>query len=207
MADLWLEKELARQLAPVAAPESLWGRIDRQPRPRHRLSLEWLFWPVAAAMVLVAVAGALRSLNADRDPARFTDQELAVLARTSGFDFRSDNFADIRAWVKARANIDIDLPPGRHPGQPPADRGAVRLLGVRMLDLRGLPIAAVDYRAGGEAATLLVSGKRAGLTSNRPYSQGRLVSWNMRDETYTIALSSVRNARGACLLCHTGTPS
>jgi hypothetical protein len=215
MADIWLERELARQLAPVAAPESLWDRIDRrQRRPGRRISLERTFWPVAVAMVLLAFAGVLRTLNVNREPDSLPEQELALVARPSGdFDFRSNSFAETRAWVKAQANIDIDVPAGR----PAAGRGAVRLLGTRIIRLHGLPVAAIDYRAGDQVATLFVSGKRAGLTgsakaSKHLFSQGRLVSWNMRSQTYTIvfsetgAFSGAGNSRGACLLCHANSP-
>lgn len=54
----WLELELADQLAPVEAPDELWGRVRRgrapQPRPRRPPAL----WLAAAAMV-VATAGAI----------------------------------------------------------------------------------------------------------------------------------------------------
>jgi hypothetical protein len=221
MADLWLERELARQLAPVAAPDSLWARINRKQRRRVRLiSPERTFWPVAVAMALLALAGVLRTFSVNREPDPLPEQELALLARPSGqFDFRSNSFAETRAWVKAQANIDIDVPAG----QPAADRGAVRLLGTRIVRLHGLPVAAIDYRVGDQWATLFVSGKRAGLTgsakaSKHLLSQGRLVSWNMRSETYTIAYSAAGafsatgafpgtgNSRGACLLCHANSP-
>jgi hypothetical protein len=220
MADLWLEKELARQLAPVTAPESLWDRINRQPRrPPRRALVDRAFWPVAVVMLVLAFAGVLRTLSADRDPDTFTEQELALLGASGGFDFRSDNFEAARTWVKAEANIDIDLPAG----QPVADPAlhperVVRLLGVRMVQLRGLPIAAIDYRVGDEVATLFVSGKRPGLTGNagasrhvfsRTKSAGdaRLYSWSMRNQTYTIAFSGAGNSRAACMLCHSNTPS
>jgi hypothetical protein len=213
MADFWLERELARQLAPVAAPESLWDRIHRQQgrqqrRPARGILLERTFWPVAIAMVLLAFAGVLRTLSANREPDQLPEKELALLARPSGdFDFHSSSFADTRAWVKAQADIDIDIPPG----QPAPDRGAVRLLGTRIIRLNGLPIAAIDYRVGDQVATLFVSGKRAGLTasakaSKHLFSQGRLVSWNMRSQTYTIASSGTGNSRAACLLCHANSP-
>jgi hypothetical protein len=209
MPDLWLERELGRQLAPVAAPESLWDGINRQQRrPKRRISLERSFWPVALAMVLLAFAGILRTLSLSREPDPLPEQELALFARSSGdFDFRSNSFAETRAWVKAQANIDIDVPASR----PAADRGAVRLLGTRILRLHGLKVAAIDYRVGDQLATLFVSGKRAGLTgsakaSKHLFSQGRLVSWNMRSQTYTIAFAGTGNSRGACLLCHANSP-
>jgi hypothetical protein len=216
MTDLWLEKELARQLAPVSAPESLWDRINqRQPGPRRRAPLERAFWPVLAAMVLLALAGVLRTLGAARDTEKLAEQELAAVAGTSrGFDFRPESFEDTRKWVKAEANIDIDLPPV----QPAVDHATVRVLGVRLIHLRGLPVAAIDYGFGDEVATLFVSGKRAGLAGNteasrhlfsRPKSaaDAQFVSWNMRNETYTIAFPGAKNFHGACLLCHATTPS
>ncbi len=209
MADLWLERELARQLAPVAAPESLWDRINpERRRPVHRISFERGFLPVAVAMVLLAFAGVLRTLSVNREPDPLPVEELALFARPSGdFDFRSNSFADTRAWVKAQAGIDIDVPAG----QPAPDRGAVRLLGTRILRLHGLPVAAIDYRIGDQLATLFVSGKRDGLTasakaSKHRFSPGQLVSWNMRSQTYTIALSRTGNSRAACLLCHASLP-
>jgi hypothetical protein len=203
MADLWLERELARQLAPVVAPESLWDRInEQQRRPRRYISFGQAFWPVAVVMVLLALAGILRTVSVDRDPG-----DLA--AHFGGVDFRSDNFEDIRAWAKAEANIDIELPSG----QLATDRADVRLLGARLIRLRGLPVAAIDYRVGDEAATLFVSGKRGGLSGTTEAaghlfsrSNARTVSWNMRNQTYTIAFSGAKNPHGACLLCHTNTP-
>jgi hypothetical protein len=213
----WLERELARQLVPVAAPESLWDRINKPQRRRHRrISLDWAFWPVAVSMVVLAFAGILRTLGAHHDSETLTEQELAVLGGASkeGLDFRSESFEDTRAWVKAKANIDIDLPAG----QPVADHGTVRLLGARLIQFRGLPVAAIDYSAGGDVATLFVSGKHAGLSGNaeaskhlfsRMKSAGdtRLVSWNMRNQTYAIAFTGAENPHGACLLCHVNTPS
>jgi len=214
MTDLWLEKELARQLAPVAAPASLWERINQEKAgQRRRVPLERIFWPVLAAIVLLALAGVLRTLGGDRDPEKLAEQELAAAGASRGFDFRPENFEDARRWVKSQADIDIDVPSR----QPAADRGTVRLTGARLIRLRGLPVAAIDFRVGDEAATLFVSGKRAGLIGNTEASrhllsrtksagEARFVSWNMRNETYTIAIPGANNLHGACLLCHATTP-
>lgn len=223
MTDLWLEKELARQLAPVAAPESLWDRINHrqliqgQTSLRRRTGLERAFWPAvaaAAAMVLLALAGILRTVGGDRDPDKLAEQELAAITGVArGFDFRSESFDDTRAWVKAEADIDIDVPSGRSA----ADRGEVRLVGARLIRLRGLPIAAIDYRVDDGVATLFVTGKRAGLSGNtaasrhlfsRTKSAGDALffTWNMRNESYTIAFPGAKISRGACLLCHATTP-
>lgn len=213
MADKWLEKELARQLKPVAAPEGLWEKISAREgrsaaRVRRGVPFGWVFWPVAAAVVLVAIVGVMRNMDRGSSEDRFTEKEVALLAAHRGVDFHADNFDDARAWVKQRAAIDIEVPAGH----PPIDDEQVQLVGVRMMDMRGLPIAAIEYKVGGEAATLFVSGKRPGLTGDdmgpslHLHSRRGLTYWNMRGETYTIAFTSTANPHGACMLCHTTTP-
>jgi hypothetical protein len=207
----WLEKELTRQLAPLPAPDSLWRRIN-QPVPDQRPATapDWVFWPVAAAMVLLALAGLLRARGPHRDTGRITEQEMAVMAYSRGpLDLRSDDFEATRAWVKSQVDIDVEIPAG----QPAAERGAVRLLGARLIRLRGLPVAAIDYQVGDRVATLIVSGRSAGLSQDAPASRHvfsriepaegmRIVSWNMRNQTYAIAYSGAPNSHAACLLCH-----
>ena len=62
--------------------------------------------------------------------ARLAENELGA----SSLDFRSDDPAEIRSWVKARVNVDIDLPAGS---------SRVRLLGARLIRFNGAPVAAV----------------------------------------------------------------
>ena len=60
MADF--DDVLKRELAPVAAPDDLWAAIHRPRAPQsRRFSLEWAFWPVATVMLMLALAGMLRS--------------------------------------------------------------------------------------------------------------------------------------------------
>jgi hypothetical protein len=86
-----------------------------------------------------------------------------------------------------------------------------------MMNYRGLRVAAINYRAGDETATLFVSAKRAGLSGNTEISKHlfsqiasegdqRIVSWNMRNQTYSIAWPGAKSSRGACLLCHASIP-
>ncbi len=55
----WLERELAKNLAPVRAPHALWGKITaaQASHPVRRISTQLAFWPVAALVVLGAAAG------------------------------------------------------------------------------------------------------------------------------------------------------
>jgi hypothetical protein len=203
----WLERELARQLAPVAAPETLWDRIHEPRRPVPRaMAIGWVAWP-ATVVVLIACAGVYWKMNHAREP-------LAELPPASrDFDFRSSDFGAIRKWVKAESNIDIDLPDGSATSAAP-----VLLLGVRLIRFRGSPAAAIDYHVGEGAATLVVSGKQAGLSGNtevgkhlfsamKSAGKEHLLSWNMRNQNYTIAYSGEKDLGGACLLCHANTRS
>ena len=54
----WLEMELARQLAPVAAPDALWDRIHEQQLPQREKPVAWAWWSIAAALLLVASGAA-----------------------------------------------------------------------------------------------------------------------------------------------------
>ena len=202
-----LERELARQLAPVAAPETLWDRMhEPRPTPPRGISIAWVAWP-ATVMVLIACTGVYWKMNHPREP-------LAELPPASrDFDFRSNDFGAIRKWVKAESNIDIDLPDGSTSAAAP-----VLLLGVRLIRFRGSPAAAIDYHVGERAATLVVSGKKGGLSGNtdvgehlfsamRSAGKEHLLSWNMRNQNYTIAYSAKEDLGGACLLCHSNTRS
>jgi hypothetical protein len=207
-----LERELARQLAPVTAPETLWDRIHEPgksvPRGMPMALFAWqqVVWP-AAVVVVIIFAGVLWKMSPAREP-------LAELPPASrDFDFRSSDFGAIRKWVKAESNIDIDLPDGAATTAAP-----VLLLGVRLIRFRGSPAAAIDYHVGEGAATLVVSRKQGGLTANteagkhlfspmKSAGKEHLLSWNMRNQNYTIAYSGDKDLGGACLLCHANTRS
>ncbi len=192
-----LEAELLRQLAPVPAPEGLWYRINL-PRQtsRPRAALDWAFWPAAVLMTLLALGGIVRAFSSR--PAG--DQSFMAMARTAGGPaYRSGNFDDIRTWVKNEADIDIDLPAGESAANRP-----VKLLGARLLRFRGVPVAAIDYRIGAQAATLFVSGKHEGSVIPRMETalDRGVYSWNLRDETYMVSYSGPQSSREACMLCH-----
>jgi hypothetical protein len=75
-----VERELWRQLAPVTAPEGLWNEINRARRnPAPRAALDWAFWPVAVAMVLLALGGIVRAFGSRPS----SEQELLAMSRNS----------------------------------------------------------------------------------------------------------------------------
>ena len=163
----------------------------------------------AAAVIVAGAIGIVRWRMAGAGEDQFAEREVALAAKHAGFDFGAGSFEDAREFVKARANIDIDLPK-RHPS---ANSGPARVTGVRLVKLDRVPVAAIDYVVKGEKATLYVSGKRAGLKGDdmgpslHLHSRQGLTYWNMRNETYTIAFASTKNPHGACMLCHATAPA
>ncbi|MES1260180.1 MAG: hypothetical protein ABUS49_00485 [Acidobacteriota bacterium] len=221
----WLERELANQLRPVKAPPGLWekglwekslrekpGHVIPPVFPRRRAGWPLTLWPaLAAAVLIVSAALFLQARMPLRDMTQITNQDLRVLADAStGSVFRSDDPNKIRHWVKTRGNIDIELPPNPVRG--------VHLLGAKLVELRGTLIAAVAYHIGDEAATLLVSRKRAAFwsgdrtskhlftqvaTSQGPANMGsNMLSWSMREQNYAIAYTGTGDPQAGCLLCH-----
>jgi hypothetical protein len=207
-----MENELRRQFRPVTAPDALWDRI-RESRPRRVEPVQsaWRI-PVLATLLVLISAGLFIEIRSSRatvhDMAQLTDQELQAFADPSnGETFPSDDPAQIRDWIKAKGNIDVELPSSRS--------GAVRLLGAKLVSLRGALIAAVAYSIGKDSATLLVS-RRAGccnatagsrhMLSKVSTSGGKsLFSWDMKDQTYTIAYAGTNDPQSGCLLCHADT--
>ncbi|HEX4133157.1 MAG TPA: hypothetical protein VHY84_00945 [Bryobacteraceae bacterium] len=220
MADSWLERELKRQLMPVVAPETLWDRINQPVGDRHwvrrRLTAEPALWVTVAAIALLAFAGALRTFRADPAPEKLEERELAAFTGASrGFDFQPATLEAARKWVKSEANIDIRLPATA----PRGDRGIAHLTGARLIQVRGLRVAAISYRVGDEEATLFVSARHTGLAGNmggsrhlfsfshaKSSSGVQFTSWNMGNETYTIVSPAAKSWQPACLLCHATTP-
>jgi len=174
-----LEAQLARHLRPVAAPDDLWFRIQE---PRHSHSGAVLRWPVWAFAAAVAATIALFCFNLARG--------------VEDVEFRSTDPAQIRAWVRANAGIDIPLP---------ARTGAdVKLIGVSMVR-SGSPLVCVTYRVGNQAARLLVTRTNHAAPSHASMAQGTSpATWMMQGQTYTLASSAPENARAACVLCHVG---
>lgn len=65
----WLRDELARNLRPVRAPESLWERIERATEVPTAPALHWTRWAIAATLAIATIVGAYQlpapSLRAD----------------------------------------------------------------------------------------------------------------------------------------------
>src|SRR4051794_39038285 len=110
----WLEGELSRQLAPLAAPDSLWRLIHEQRRPLRVRTSPWRTWSLAAAVVLMLVAGLVWRLGATRG--RTSDLEALAARELSGMtagtlrsDILSSDPEEIRRWIKARLDVDLRL--------------------------------------------------------------------------------------------------
>lgn len=164
-AEMWIEVSLARHLGTVAAPEELWERIQNPPRrvsvPRRSTQ--------ARMSVLVAATAAV---------------VMAAVVFHPRSEFRSDNAAEIRAWVKAKTGLDVRL----HAGPSPS----VELMGAKVLKGNA---AEITYRMGNHDVTVMVS--RAGTAD----STG-VFSWIARGQRYTLACVAPEELKIACLHCH-----
>ena len=186
MPDTWLEAQLSRQLCPVNAPDTLWNRIHEQRRPLRVRPQRHLMWSAAAVALLIVAAG--------------------MFWRPSD-EISSSDARQIRTWVKAKSNIDIPFP----------DRPTLgRLVGARIIRMQQYSVAVINYRVGGESATMLVTDRRAtDATRNPGHTSPRasntrgmtLYSWSLGPDDYTIAFTGAKEPRAACLLCHVNTPA
>jgi hypothetical protein len=185
----WLEAELLRQMAQVKAPDTLWKRIQSEQRSRQMPSRAgWVLWPAVATILLLASGDLLWQIGKARgDVIRLSDREISRLA--------SENPAEIRAWVRTNADMDIDLACGQSRG--------IELSGVRLLRVRGELVAAISYQSQGKPATLLVSKKGLEFRRMEPQApDSRLVSWSSRDRSYAIAWQHASDVEASCMSCH-----
>jgi hypothetical protein len=173
----WLAPELEHGLREVSAPPELWDRVQSARAARPQESTRGLVWALALSVVLASVA----LLSLLRSPVRQDSQIIA---------FRCQNPAELRAWVKAKTGIDVPLR-----GAPPA---SIRLIGASSIE-DGVEIA---YRSGDRDASLLVS--RATGAADVPHNNptGKVSSWVMNGQRYTLACDNPADLQLACKLCH-----
>jgi len=168
---------LEHGLRKVHAPPELWDRIQTPQAVRRNGSSRRLLWAPALAVVLAAVA-----LSLVRLPVRQDSQRIA---------FHCQNPAQLRAWVRANTGFDVPLR-----AAPPA---SIQLIGARAVEGR----AEIAYRAGNRDAVLLVSRADPG-SANAPHSRvsGKMSSWVMDGQRFTLACNDPAGLQLACKLCH-----
>ncbi len=206
MKSEWHEPELSRHLAPVQAPEQLWDRVRGSGAPMlTRAALRTPFWrrTWTWAAVATAVAGLAIGIRITQNR-NLSLEELAVAALGRGPDqlqFRSEEAASMRAWIKSGTGLDVPMPSELSP--------AVHLVGARLVSAK-VPTVQVSYRVGDVEVALAISKAdpaandihtfvRSGSSHGASY-----VTWSMRGQMYTVAAA---DARVGCLLCHsTGAP-
>ena len=181
----WLDLALSQELRPVEAPEELWRRVQAARRPgatAHRTIRFGL-----PAFATVAVLLAVTVLWSGRRGAGLEAVAARELAGPASLQMHSNDAAEIGAWLRREAGVDVALPPGH-----------AKLEGARVIREHGAVIGAVSYRVGNESALLLVA--RAGESFRAPAKHGGL-TWQRQQQVYAVACSSPGPA--ACALCHT----
>jgi hypothetical protein len=171
-----VKSELQLALRQVTAPPELWDRVQSARVSRPQTTSRGFVWALALAVVLLAVA-----LSRIQSPVRQDSQQIA---------FHCQNPAQLRAWVKANTKLDVPLR-----AVPPA---SIQLIGARAVP-GGAEIA---YRAGKRDAVLRVS--RADGSANVPHSRvsGKVSSWVMDGQRFTLACDDPAGLQLACKLCH-----
>jgi len=159
----WMEEELERSLRRVSAPEELWDRIQNPQPARGHVRTRFMAWAAVPALMFVAVWGT----HSRNNPA---------------IQFHSSDPAEIRAWVRANAGLDVPL----HAGN---------LAGAKVVSPHTAEIA---YRVAGRDVSLLVSNARTSVQRN-----GRSVSWMTGGQTYLLARAEPQDFK-ACVMCHVG---
>jgi hypothetical protein len=181
----WLDLELSHHLAPTAAPDQLWDRLQRMPPPRPKPR-----WPAAAAIIatVVVAAGTLWMVAKGQEPAvnlrLLAAQELTASAT---LDIRSSDPREIVAWARREAGVELALAPA----------ASVELTGARIVRQRGECIAAVSYRVDGREAAMLVA--RASVSAESPH---RSMAWQSGRQSYALASADASHADAACRICH-----
>jgi hypothetical protein len=163
----WFEPVLAHQLDRVRAPEELWERV-RGPRVAARV---------------VKRKGVHMSLNAAGMSACATVLLLAIWLVVGRTSVRSGDAGEIRAFVKAKAGIDLPLR---------AKAAGVRLTGASFR--RGS--VEIAYQVGGRDGRLTVDGHQG--------PGARVFTWSMDGHTYTLECATPEDLKVACNLCHIG---
>ncbi len=159
----WMEEELERSLRRVSAPQELWDRIQSPQHARASARTRFMAWAAVPMLMFVAVWGT----HSRNNPAT---------------QLHSSDPAEIRAWVKANAGLDVPL----HAGN---------LAGAKVVSARTAEIA---YRVAGRDVSLLVSESPASVRRN-----GRAVSWMTGGQTYLLACAEPQDFK-ACVMCHVG---
>ena len=159
----WMEEELERSLRRVSAPEELWDRIQSPQHVRARVRTRFMAWATVPVLMFAALWGSHSRNN-------------------PSVQFHSSDPAEIRAWVKANAGLDVPL----HAGN---------LAGAKVVSARTAEIA---YKVAGRDVSLLVSDARTSVRRN-----GRSVSWMSGGQTYLLACAEPQDFK-ACVMCHVG---
>lgn len=178
----WLDRELARELRPVEAPEALWGRLEtarRRPLPGHRRALRLALFAAALAVVAAVLGGGRHSAGIEKLAARELD-------RSASLELRSGDAVEIAAWLRRQAGLDLAIAPSAR----------IQLKGARVVRERGVPVGEVAYQVRGSKALLLVA--RTGGPFHAPAKHGGL-AWQHGRQVYAVACAP---PEAACALCH-----
>jgi hypothetical protein len=188
-SNIGIEELLERHLAPVPAPRELWTRVQAPVATASRPVFRKLAWSVAALLMFAGVVSSFRTQIKNNDSAA-----LQALARPAGdLEFRSEKAAEIRAWIRTNAGIDVPLP----------ENPQVHLIGAS----RTAGAVEIEYLIGDQRADLVISEAPLTKTKHGQLTRESLASlqtysWTRDGVQYTLACSAPGELQAACSLCH-----
>ena len=190
-----IESELRNHLGPVTAPPELWAKIQ-SPQRVSPFSARQLIWPAIAILLLLASADLLWEFSKARGGFRqFARPTPAELASISGqdCDLWSNDPGRILHWIKSQSGIELEIPP----------HSTAKMIGARVENLRGTPVASIAYESGNRRGSLLVwKAGRQHAKHGLPVKTDNLVSWSQGENVFAVSAANETIARGACMLCH-----
>jgi hypothetical protein len=158
--------------------------MEEHPGTNYRFLWMLAAASVVTASVMIAVAwGHYPTPGTPHAPGQFAE-------------FRSNQIADVRGWIRQRTGLDIPLL-----AQPSSK---VQLIGATIDETGGIELR---YLAGNHIASLFVSSGGSGAPEHKqvvrgPFPNVKAVSWNMGHQGYTLAVEHAGNFGDACLVCH-----
>jgi hypothetical protein len=188
-SNLPIEDLLGRHLAPVPAPRELWTRIQAPAATASRPVFRKLAWSAAALLIFAGVVSTFHTQIRNNESAA-----LQALARPAGdLEFRSEKAAEIRAWIRTNAGMDVPLPANPQ----------VHLIGAS----RTAGAVEIEYQIGDQRADLIISEApqtkaKHGQLTRESLASLQTYSWTRDGIQYTLACSAPGELQAACSLCH-----
>ena len=225
-----LSQKVRAAKAPFPAPEMLRQRLQeriasREQKVAPKLKLvatisTWRRWPLAAiaAMLLLTITSVLFFRMGRREDQAELMMHTAVMAHRElqqnqiPLDILSNSPQEVSEWFGKRVSFPFHM---ADTGIASDDRAKYKLVGGRLMSVRGEHVALLSFRLSNELVSLLIgSGEFAideggtAIESNGVILHSRdrdalhIVSWKNRGLSYVLVFRTAPSNKGKCERCH-----